>query len=61
MFKLHAALLVENKNTPPTPPPPPTEKAQFENKSSLKNLEWGRRGGECGGGGGGNLGKVLQP
>ena len=50
MFKLHAALLVENKNTPP---PPPTEKAQFENKSSLKNLEWGRRGVECGGGGGG--------
>ena len=48
MFKLHAALLVENKNTPP-PPPPPTEKAQFENKSSLKNLEWGRRGVECGG------------
>ena len=49
MFKLHAALLVENKNTPP---PPHTEKAQFENKSSLKNLEWGRRGVECGGGGG---------
>ena len=46
MFKLHAALLVENKNTPPPP-----EKAQFENKSSLKNLEWGRRGVECGGGG----------
>ena len=58
MFKLHAALLVENKNTPL---PPPTEKAQFENKSSLKNLEWGRRGVECGGGGGGNLVKVLQP
>ena len=54
MFKLHAALLVENKPPPPPPAPPPpppptptTEKAQFENKS--KNLEWGRRGVECGG------------